>query len=327
MVTKTSVIKSFQEFVRIATAKSRDGWLFRGHESASWQLLPTIDRHRINGLSARMFETDLLVEFRHRVRPFISQEPSDLWEWLAIAQHHGLVTRLLDWTTNPLVGLYFAVEEDHHGGDSVVWCYRPKSRIIDLPGDPFDIYQITLYDPPHVSPRITPQSGLFTAHPPRLSSATVDDKHNWPGSLFRIEIPAEIRRDLRSTLTGLGVHRSALFPGLDGVGQFLTRTWKSWDDYGNISVQAGEEGEKGKYSERVKSLRDKRLGHVFYYEMNPKLGVLDRAIVAWDKDGRGVEQSVEILDDLKFLRKTATSTVRRIPPPILPAGLSKRHSG
>ena len=61
-------------------------------------------------------------EFKRRGVAVLPSRPSDDWEFLAVARHHGLPTRLLDWTENPLAALFFALEEPS-SGDSAVWCY------------------------------------------------------------------------------------------------------------------------------------------------------------------------------------------------------------
>lgn len=58
-----------------------------------------------------MDEREALQRFKAAARPYLTAVPDSEWDWLALAQHNGLPTRLLDWTTNPLVALYFAVGE------------------------------------------------------------------------------------------------------------------------------------------------------------------------------------------------------------------------
>src|SRR5260370_1312131 len=83
----------------------------RGQRDYDWPLQPKIDRpsfvaHRhARGWTRRHHEERLLAEFQRGARPHVMIQPADQWEWLAIAQHHGLATRLLDWTSNPLAAL------------------------------------------------------------------------------------------------------------------------------------------------------------------------------------------------------------------------------
>ena len=98
----------------------------------------------------------------------LSFRPQNEWEWLAIARHHGLPTRLLDWTRNPLVAAYFAVEKQHDG-DSVVYAYHNERMIeTDRYPDPFDRKKVGKFVPTHVTRRITAQVGVA-----RLASMSV----------------------------------------------------------------------------------------------------------------------------------------------------------
>lgn len=102
---------------------------FRGHRDAEWNLHPLGLRKRVPPKS----EHDLFVEFKRRARGLIDHLPTTEWAWLYLAQHHGLPTRLLDWTESAHVGLFFAL----HGKlgstptdcDACVWILNlPRSR-------------------------------------------------------------------------------------------------------------------------------------------------------------------------------------------------------
>ena len=86
--------------------------IFRGLPDRSYELVPSIGRKEFTGESTlKGAERRMLQLFKESALPYLSFSPRDDWEWLALAQHHGLPTRLLDWTTNPLVAVYFAVCE------------------------------------------------------------------------------------------------------------------------------------------------------------------------------------------------------------------------
>jgi len=190
---------SIAKYVQIFESKGWSGeWIFRG-QAEGWPPIPVLDRDAalrrrgrvglpfVEGRSS--FERAILEEFRSRARALVNPWPQDEWEVLALARHHGVPTRLLDWTEDALAALYFAVEDaDADGADSVVYGYRqiamPRRYVggeafTESPGynlaeGPLGAPTLIVYVPPHIDARITAQSAMFTSHP------AVQGPQDWP---------------------------------------------------------------------------------------------------------------------------------------------------
>lgn len=162
-------------------------------------------------------ETSLLAVFRRGAVIHMATQPRNNWEWLALAQHYGLPTRLLDWTFNPLVALYFAVEANCET-DAVLFALnagKKMSEAIVESGDRFAIDMPMKYLPSAQTPRIVAQEGLFTVQP--NVSLPLGDQLLADWRLDQITIPASAKAELIYQLFRQGVHRTSLFPDIDGL--------------------------------------------------------------------------------------------------------------
>ena len=153
------------------------------------------------------------------------------WDWLAIAQHHGLATRLLDWTTNPLNAAYFAVRESK-AGPAVIHAARfvaPFTRSAESSfEEPLECTSVAIFRPRGVVPRIVRQGGLFTIHGPPERSLESLTKEGIV-KLKQIVIAESYRPRLLAELDRYGINSASLFPDLDGLSSYL-----------NWTVQSGE---------------------------------------------------------------------------------------
>lgn len=216
-------VSSFSDLHDIVNAYSDITVVYRGVRSVDHLLVPKIGRYKkLHSKDRAKEETFILQLFKEQAVPYLTFAPDDDWEWLAIAQHHGLPTRLLDWTRNPLVAAYFAVEGPHDG-DSVVYAYRSAKSIGTTRGDPFKVEKVERFIPRHVTRRITAQTGLFTAHP---DPATPFENAK---SIDRLIIDRKFRKRLKHTLFRYGIHRGSLFPDLDGLSKHIE--WMRTDAY------------------------------------------------------------------------------------------------
>jgi FRG domain len=206
-----------------------EGWIFRGHADAGWRLKPKAGRPPFLGHEQTPFEDWKLRAIEHLPAHIVSD-----WDWLAIAQHHGLATRLLDWTTNPLNAAYFAVRE-RRPGPAVIHAARFESPSVSLVqaryAGPLDFDRVAVFRPRGVVPRIVRQGGLFTIHGPP-SRSLEDYARKRLATLDRIIIAESYRPRLLAELARYGIHSASLFPDLDGLSSYLNWMVESGENPG-----------------------------------------------------------------------------------------------
>jgi hypothetical protein len=235
---------------------------FRGQSKLAstpeYKLVPSVGR--IDSLKTMPFDEFTRVEklahdiFKKQTVANTSPVPRNSWEILALAQHHGLPTRFMDWTANPLVGLYFAVRNPKHDNEeSAVYILTKetisfenlmakvhadskksmeeslqktrgktnkiqekhiKALLASEEVSPFEITENVIYDPPHVSPRIRAQDGILLAFHQPIAELPDTD-------FIEIRIEAASRHQIRKELEQYGVFDKQLFPDLDGLAKWL----------------------------------------------------------------------------------------------------------
>lgn len=215
---KETIINSFHDLHTFRRNQWTGHFVYRGETSTTHKLRPKFGRRLADPFKSdtgRSFpvaghESVLIKDFKKQSAPFLTHHPTDDWDWLAIAQHHGLATRLLDWTENILVAAYFACNSIQER-DAVIYVLNIEDiSQADMDTSPFLLKSNVIFHPRHSTPRIIAQSGLFTAH--------VDPAQEFESPfLERLIIPKSVTRELFSTLRTYGFKKSKLFPGLDSV--------------------------------------------------------------------------------------------------------------
>ena len=145
-------------------------WGFRGVCSDKYELIPSIGRKDVRQNYEAELERQIFEKFRQAAIPFVTTRPDSLVTWLALARHHGLPTRLLDWTLSPLVAAFFAATQipvrEAISTDFAIYAYQSKYYDTHPPIlDPFAITPEFLeVHADHYSDRMAAQRGFFTLH-------------------------------------------------------------------------------------------------------------------------------------------------------------------
>lgn len=217
---KETIITDFNELHSHRRGQWSGHYVYRGENSTTYTLRPKFGRRLSDPFrteSGNVFPTPiheqvLLTNFKRQAAPFLDNYPTDDWDWLAVAQHHGLATRLLDWTENILVAAYFACS-GLHDRDAVIYALNTRDvSQANMDTSPFLLEEDVIFHPRHCTPRIAAQFGLFTVHADPAQQFESPD-------LERIVIPKDAIPELFGTLRSYGFKKSKMFPGLDTIAE------------------------------------------------------------------------------------------------------------
>lgn len=223
-------IASVGEIESVVQLVRRNGRvLFRG-QNVNKPLLPRIARvGEEKGISYEevyQIEQRMLDRFKRESAPLLGGfRPQSDWDWLSLAQHQGLPTRLLDWTANALAALWFAVASDppRDEENGVVWALSVDPTNEKSPSNtenPFDLRRTYVFQPFHIDRRITAQAGWFSVHrysEERGRFISLDRNAKFKRSLSRYSVPAHVFSRLRGELRVVGMTQATMFPDLPGL--------------------------------------------------------------------------------------------------------------
>ncbi len=229
--------ESVADFISKLHYYSTSFWEFRGHADITWKLIPNAGRpeHYLDQ-SARAadgfppFDISRFEVWRESARAYSKDIPENDFECLAVAQHFGLATRLMDWSKNPLVALFFAVEScsNVYG---CVYCYAPEIIMAGMDSKDIkfsDLESVCSYYPPPLDNRILAQQGVFTYHPNPSEELTPsqlphlrDNPFDHESNLIRFVIPPYFKPILLRQLDSIGMNRKYLFADLDGLSKYV----------------------------------------------------------------------------------------------------------
>lgn len=224
-------------FLRTDSAQYGGPLWYRGQSNAEWSLEPKLMR---DGHAPS--ESHLLNRFKQSAAYLLPQRPQHEFDWLFIMQHHGVPTRLLDWSESPLVALYFAVEEGNEN-DGSLWVLAPCELNKHAGFKPEWEYEIPSFEDDSLgsytteklaaerrsslqpmaaiavrnSPRINAQQGVFTiSHRENIRLNEIPSEID-TGHVWRFRISAAHKKDIRRDLSLAGIGKFQLFPELASI--------------------------------------------------------------------------------------------------------------
>lgn len=232
---------------------------FRGLGSHAYKLTPSLYRHPTitDEIGLHALEKKIITRFKERSIPYLPKQTDSIWEIMFIMQHYGLPTRLLDWTENPMIALFFALSSNEPDRTtnkctkkSVIWILSPKKwneavfNHVTYKGAALSITDrlISSYDPLaidntpampaaiwglHNSPRIVAQRGTFTIFGSKNQAMEemITDPIIPEEALFKIEIePCHVKPMLNEMIAS-GQADTMVYPGLDGLAKEMKRTF------------------------------------------------------------------------------------------------------
>jgi FRG domain len=266
----------------------RSPFAFRGHSSSAHLLTTSLNRLTA-GRNARRLELALLRNFRKYAHAATAAPPHafSVWHWLAVGQHHGLPTRLIDWTYSPLVALHFAAGQPQiDSDDGAIWCVnfveanrllpRRLRRILEdehsetLTIDMLDEFDslgafdalsrtpfVVFIEPPSLDSRMLHQFALFSMMPgPDQQLEAWLSSH--PTLWRKVVVPSALKWEVRDKLDQANINERTLFPGLDGLSRWLERYYYQRRDSPGVAMSTEARSATGTSAGRRRPLRFNR---------------------------------------------------------------------
>lgn len=245
------------EFISIVSdfRKGRSKVWLRGVSNSSYSQIPSLLRKSVTNRGALgELEKQMMTRFKDRSLPYIQSRPMDEWGWLFLMQHYGVPTRLLDWSENPFVALFFAVkyadrfQNGKYKKDVVVWMVDPdewnnqtlefqgyKGGILNVDDDqlrpfrpPADFdsipqYCLAIYGAYNSSRIVAQRGSFFIFGAPSYSMEGVYNKSKLRDCFEKVVLDKDFIGDVCDELLSSGITESVIFPDLEGLANEIKR--------------------------------------------------------------------------------------------------------
>lgn len=232
---QTITLDSFNKFLTLLDGYSSSDdniVLYRG-QSDQKSLLPSICRDNPK-IDTTKKEIAMLNELKRRVKTFTNKHFETDWDWLVYAQHFGMHTRLLDWTSNPLAALWFACANSRKSDqDSYVYVFVASEKFLldkSAKETPFNHDRTRILKPNLNNERVLAQSGWFTAHKFSKSANSfvpLERNKELKSNIFEVVIPSHLKHNILNRLNILGINGQTMFPDTTGVCKHINWEFRS----------------------------------------------------------------------------------------------------